>query len=578
MTRQNGNSFNAFVLDREQNPRRHEIWARCKYLSRLVERDKWIAPLKRGFIREPYIQKLGANNGGHMSSMMFRNLRLQTHRLAIVAGVALACTLFAGPSYAAAEAKPSPGTPQREKLTISPEEAMKPWTGDLDGMIERRVIRILTVYIKTFYFVDKGVQRGGAYDAGRLFVEDLNKKLAKGKKQKHLKVQAVFISVNRGELLPALAAGKGDIAMSSLGVTEERQKLVDFSSPVYPNVSELVVSGPASPAVSSVDDLAGKEVFVRRSSTHYESLAALNRRFATEKKSAVVIKEAPETLEDEDLIEMVNAGLIPLTVSADFLANFWKQVFPKIRVHVGVALRTGGDIAWAIRKESPQLKAAVDDFVARHGKGTAVGNEVMARYLKSAKYVKDAGSEAERRKFLALIQYFQKYGDNYDVDWLLMAAQGYQESQLNQAARSPVGAIGVMQVMPATGKDLGVGDIAEVEPNIHAGVKYMRWMIDEYYGQEPMTKLDKALFAFASYNAGAGRISQMRKEAAKRGLDPNVWFHNVEYVAAEKIGAETVTYVANIYKYYIAYRLIMDARAEREKAKEEVEKKSDSSR
>jgi len=239
-------------------------------------------------------------------------------------------------------------------------------------------------------------------------------------------------------------------------------------------------------------------------------------------------------------------------------------------VHEGVALLTGGDIAWAIRKESPQLKAAVDDFVARHGKGTVVGNQVMARYLKSAKYVKDAGSEAERKKFLALIQYFQKYGDKYDVDWLLMAAQGYQESQLNQAARSPVGAIGVMQVMPATGKDLGVGDIAEVEPNIHAGVKYMRWMIDEYYGQEPMTKLDKALFAFASYNAGAGRISQMRKEAAKCGLDPNVWFHNVEFVAAEKIGAETVTYVANIYKYYIAYRLIMEARAEREKAAEKM--------
>ena len=539
-----------------------------------------MAPLKFGFIREPYIQKLGANKGGHMSSIMFRNRHPQAYRLAIVAGAALACTLFAGPNYAAAETKPSPGTPQREKLTISPQEAMKPWTGDLDGMIERRVIRILTVYSKTFYFADKGVQRGGAYDGGRLFVEDLNKKLAKDKKlkQKRLKVQAVFIPVNRGELLPALAAGKGDIAMSSIGVTEERLKLVDFSSPVYPNVSELVVSGPASPAVSSVDDLAGKEVFVRRSSTYYESLVALNRRFAEEKKPAVVIKEAPETLEDEDLIEMVNAGLIPFTVSADFLANFWKQVFPKIRVHEGIALLTGGDIAWAIRKGSPQLKAAADDFVARHGKGTAVGNEVLARYLKNAKYVKDAGSEAERKKFLALIQYFQKYGDKYDVDWLLMAAQGYQESQLNQAARSPVGAIGVMQVMPATGKDLGVGDISEVEANIHAGVKYMRWMIDEYYGQEPMTRLDKALFAFASYNAGAGRISQMRKEAAKRGLDPNVWFNNVEYVAAEKIGAETVTYVANIYKYYIAYRLIIEARAERDKAKEEVEKKSGSSK
>jgi membrane-bound lytic murein transglycosylase MltF len=522
------------------------------------------------------IQKLGASKGGHMSSIMFRTRHLQAHCLAIVAGAALACTLFAGPIYAAAEAKPSPGTPQREKLTISPQEAMKPWTGDLDGMIERRVIRVLTVYSKTFYFVDKGVQRGAVPDIFRVFEEDLNKKLAKEKKlkQKRLKVRVLFIPIARGELLEALAAGKGDIAASSLGVTEERQKLVDFSLPMVTNVSVLVVSGPASPAISSEDDLAGKEVFVRKSSTYYEILTALNRRFATEKKPAVVIKEAPEELEDEDLLEMVNAGLIPLTVTADFLANFWKQVFPKIKVHEGAALLTGGNIAWAIRKDSPQLKAVVDDFVARHAKGTAIGNQILARYLKNAKYVKDAASEAERKKFLALIQYFQKYGDKYDVDWLLMAAQGYQESQLNQAAKSPVGAIGVMQVMPATGKDLGVGDIAEVEPNIHAGVKYMRWMIDEYYGQEPMTKLDKALFAFASYNAGAGRISQMRKEAAKRGLDPNVWFHNVEYVAAEKIGAETVTYVSNIYKYYIAYRLIMEARAEREKAAEKMKGQS----
>jgi membrane-bound lytic murein transglycosylase MltF len=151
-----------------------------------------------------------------------------------------------------------------------------------------------------------------------------------------------------------------------------------------------------------------------------------------------------------------------------------------------------------------------------------------------------------------------------------MAAQGYQESQLNQMVRSPVGAIGVMQIMPATAKDLKVGDVRKVEPNIHGGIKYMRWMMDHYYGNEPMTKLDKALFAFASYNAGAGRIGQLRQEAAKRGLNPNVWFHNVEYVAAEKIGAETVTYVSNIYKYYIAYNLLMEARQAREAAKKQL--------
>jgi membrane-bound lytic murein transglycosylase MltF len=497
-------------------------------------------------------------------------------RLALMAGAALACTLLAGLICGAAEVKPSPQKPQREQLTIATKEATKPWTGDLDGMIKRHSIRILTVYSKTFYTVDKGVHHGTTYDIGSLFVQDLNKKLAREKKlqQKHVKVRAVFIPVPRGALLQALAAGKGDIAIAGLGVTEERQKLVDFSSPLVSNVSALVVSGPASPTISSLDDLAGKEVFVRKSSVYYESLVALNRRFAEEKKPAVIIKEAPEELEEEDLIEMVNAGLIPLTVAPNFVATFWKQVFPKIKMHEGAALITGGNMAWAIREDSPQLKAAVDDFVARHRKGTAIGNQLLTRYFKNAKYVKDAASEAERKKFLTLIQFFQKYGDKYDVDWLLMAAQGYQESQLNQAAKSPVGAIGVMQVMPKTGKDLGVGNIKETEANIHAGIKYMRWMIDQYYGKEPMTKLDKALFAFASYNAGAGRISQLRKEAAKRGLDPNIWFHNVEYVTAEKIGAETVTYVSNIYKYYIAYRLIMEARAEREKAAEKIKGES----
>ncbi len=475
----------------------------------------------------------------------------------------------AAPSFAQQQA---PQKAPREDLTIDPTAMMKPWKGDLDGMIERGFIRVLTVYSKTFFFADKGVQRGATYDGFRQFEEDLNKKLAKQEKlkQKHLKVRVVFVPIARGDLLQALAEGKGDIAASNLTITPDRQKLVDFSRPVYSNVSEVVVSGPGAPTLRNVEDLSGKEVFVRKSSSYYQSLLALNQRLAEQKKPGVIIRPAPEELEDEDLVEMVNAGLIPLIVMDKHKADFWKQVFPKIRVHDNAAVRSGGDIAWAIRKGSPQLKAAVDDFLARNAQGTAVGNTILKRYLTSAKYVKDAASETERKKFLSLIQYFQKYGDQYDVDWLLMAAQGYQESQLDQNAKSHVGAIGVMQIMPATGKDLKVGDIRKVEPNIHGGVKYMRWMIDHYYGKEPMTKLDKALFAFASYNAGAGRISQLRREAAKRGLDPNVWFHNVEYVAAEKIGAETVTYVSNIYKYYIAYSLMIESRQARKAAVEKV--------
>ena len=208
----------------------------------------------------------------------------------------------------------------------------------------------------------------------------------------------------------------------------------------------------------------------------------------------------------------------------------------------------------------------LNNFVKKNRQGTTLGNTLLLRYLKNAKYVKNAAASKERRKFLAMVEVFRKYGDRYDVDWLLMAAQGYQESRLNQSVRSHVGAVGVMQVMPSTGKELKVGDIKQLDPNIHAGVKYMRWMIDRYYADEPMTRLDKALFAFASYNAGPARIARLRTMTKQRGFDPNVWFGNVENLAAEKIGAETVTYVSNIYKYYIAYRLIVDDMARKQKA------------
>jgi membrane-bound lytic murein transglycosylase MltF len=335
-------------------------------------------------------------------------------------------------------------------------------------------------------------------------------------------------------------------------------------------VDEIVVTGPGAPAIASVDDLSGQEVFVRKSSNYYQSLLELNTRLQAAGKAPVSIQLAPEELEDEDLLEMTSAGLIKITVTKNYLADFWKQVLPNMTVHDTVAVHTGGEEAVVIRKGSPQLAKGLNYIIEKYGLGTAFGNMMAKRYLQSTKYVKDATSESERKKLLAMAELFKKYGDQYDMDYLLMAAQGFQESGLDHSVRSPVGAVGVMQVMPATGKELKVGDISQLEPNINAGVKYMRWVIDTYYKDEPMTRLDKGLFAFASYNAGAGRIRQLRKEAAKRGLDPNVWFGNVEQIASERIGRETVTYVSNIYKYYIAYKLVVDEEARRTTAKQAV--------
>ena len=467
----------------------------------------------------------------------------------------LGALLLTGPAFAAVQPEDSP-----DALEVNIESIMQPWKGDLPGMLDRRVIRVLTTYSKTFFFIDKGQQRGATHDIFAEFERSLNAQLAKEKKlkQRHLKVRIIFVPVTRDNLFTALNEGKGDIAAANLTITATRQQQVAFTDPIYSDIQELLISGPASPQVKNVDDLAGKTVFVRRSSSYYESLEALNARFAKASLPHIVIKPAPEALEDEDLLEMLNAGLIPLIVVDRHKALFWKQVFPKIQVHEDIVLRDNGNIAWAVRKDNPQLLAKLNGFIKDNRQGSTLGNTLLLRYLKSAKYVKNAAAEKERRKFLKMVEIFRKYGDRYDVDWLLMAAQGYQKSRLNQSVRSHVGAIGVMQVMPSTGKELKVGDIKQLDPNIHAGVKYMRWMIDRYYGDEPMTQLDKALFSFASYNAGPARIARLRTETKKRGFDPNIWFGNVENLAAEKIGAETVTYVSNIYKYYIAYRLILD--------------------
>jgi membrane-bound lytic murein transglycosylase MltF len=287
-------------------------------------------------------------------------------------------------------------------------------------------------------------------------------------------------------------------------------------------------------------------------------------------RPAVKLRFAPENLEDEDLLEMTNAGLVQYVVVDDFLARFWASVLPGLKLHPDVALRSGAQIAWAIRKNSPLMKAELDEFLARHPEGSASYNMLFQKYLKNTKFVKNSASEEELKKFQQMVQFFKTYSDKYDMDYLLMAAQGFQESQLNQNAKSKVGAVGVMQVMPATGQDLKVGDITQIEPNIHAGVKYVRFMIDQYFEKEPMDRVNKGLFAFAAYNAGPGRIQGLRKEAARRGLDPNLWFNNVEIVASEKIGRETVTYVSNIYKYYIAYTLITETAEERRKEREGV--------
>jgi membrane-bound lytic murein transglycosylase MltF len=434
-------------------------------------------------------------------------------------------------------------------------------------MVERRMIRVLTTYSRTLYFIDRGQPRGTAYDQGKLLEDELNKKFGTGL----LKLAVQFVPLSRNELLPALLEGKGDIVMADLTVTPERARTIEFLAPWIAGVDEIVVTKPGGPAIASVDDLSGKEVFVRESSSYYESLLALNTRFASEGKAPVTLTPAPEEFEDEDLLEMANAGLVDILIVDNHKAWFWQRVWPGLKLYPAVALRKGGEIAWAIRQDSPQLKSALNGFLAANGVNSLNSRMIFRRYLLSTQYVKGAAADEGRKRFNALVALFRKYGTQYSMDWMLMAAQGYQESRLDHAARSHVGAIGVMQVMPDTGKELKVGDIEQLEPNIHAGVKYVRNIVDRNFKNEPMDDVNKMLFAFAAYNAGPGRVRQLRREAKERGLDPNVWFNNVERVASERIGRETVTYVSNIYKYYVTYLLIQGEYIQRRDLKKKAQ-------
>jgi membrane-bound lytic murein transglycosylase MltF len=478
------------------------------------------------------------------------------------------------PSEPSADAEGAITAPVDEPLppAVSPYDALpeevrvaldSPFTGDFDEMVKRRLIRAGVVANRTHYFIDKGQQRGMAYESLRLFEEEVNKRLKTGL----LKVNVAFVPLSRDQLIPALVEGKVDLLAASLTITPERERLVSFSDPTRTGVSEIVVTGKQVPAVATAEGLSGREVFIRHSSSYYESVMRLNEQLKTRGQAPITVKEAPEALQDDDILEMVNAGLVDATIVDDFVAEFWHEVFPSIVLNPGAAVRTGGSIAVAVRKENPQLLRAANIWIKEYGPSTVFGNTMDRRYLQSTAYVKRASDEAERKKFQTLVQLFRKYGEQYQLDYVLMAAQGYQESTLDHSARSHVGAIGVMQVMPATGKELNVGDITELEPNIHAGVKYIRFMMDQYYKDDPMDDTNKLLMTLASYNAGPGRMRQLRAETAKRGLNPNVWFGNVERITSERIGRETVQYVSNIYKYYVAYRLTLEQIEQRQRAK-----------
>jgi membrane-bound lytic murein transglycosylase MltF len=375
--------------------------------------------------------------------------------------------------------------------------------------------------------------------------------------------------VPRDQLLSRLSDGLGDLAVGAIPVTPEREQRVDFSEPVFRGVREIVVTGPGSPPLQKLEDLAGRELYVRASSSYAENLRRLNERWHSSGVKPVVIRPADENLEDEDILELVNTGAVPITVVDSVDAAFYQKFLPHLTVRNDLEISSGGSLAWAMRKGTPRLKDEVNQFVREHRVGTAFGNIVTRRYYRDNPWTRNPTAPADQRRYDQVIGAFRKYGAEFDLDPLLLLAQGYQESGLDQSRRSHAGAVGVMQIKPSTaaGPPIGITGVDQLENNVRAGAKYLRFVIDRYYRDQPMTPLNKEIFAIASYNAGPARIAKLRRQAGSLGLDSNRWFQNVELVVSKEIGRETVDYVGNIYKYYLTYNLLEQRRQARDRAR-----------
>ncbi len=474
-------------------------------------------------------------------------------------GEAEAATAEERDPEAAAEAQELPTL--LTALDSLPEEirvALEPWTGDLPGMAERRVVRLLTVHEPMFFGFDGRRQSGLIAEAAAAFEEFLNQRLDRNQ----LKVVVLVQPVTRDLLIPFLEEGRGDIAAAGLTITPERLGRVGFSRPTVTGVSEIVVTGPGTEAAvpSRLEDLGGLTLHVRPSSSYWESLQALDRQLREQNRAPLNLMAADERLDAENLLELVNIGELPATVVDAYQAEFWSQIYPNLELHPDLEVRTEGEIGWAIRKNSPLLEDVLNDFLRQYRRGTLTGNMLRNRYTRDTARVQRVRRAEHSETLKRLRGSFETHAATHGLDWVLLAAQAFQESRLGADTRNRHGAVGIMQIKPSSAAEAGVHDISSDDSNIEGGAAYLQFLIDNYFDDPDLDASRRQLFAIAGYNAGPTRIRNLRRKTAAAGLDPNVWFDNVEVLVAREVGRETVRYVSNIMKYYVMFTLMIEER------------------
>jgi membrane-bound lytic murein transglycosylase MltF len=428
------------------------------------------------------------------------------------------------------------------------------WSGSYSEMLKRGLIRVAVPYDRTIYVNDKGMQRGMSVDVTRALTQWINDKYISQLAGKKITIK--LVPCPKDQLLSTLTSGQADMVIGDLGLHESipnaKDYLVSHASKLE---NEVLVTGPSSPSVTTFSDLSGHTVYGSRNTNFHTTLRGLNKELQKAGKPVVSLISPLGDLDDEDLLEMLDAGLIPFVIVSDWKAKLWQPIYTKNVVHHDLSAQDAGWIGWAVRVSNQDLHDDLQAFYLSDSATQAINAFRQQDYKQHLRGLKDPIEKTAWARFESMQPLFNQYGAEYKLNPLFIAALGFQETLLNQNAVSGVGALGVMQLMPATGASLNVGDIHLLGPNIHAGAKYMDQLINKNFPNIQFQSYNRSLFAVASYNIGPNNVAKARVLALQAGFDPNQWFQNVEFIAAQKMGFEPINYVRNVYKYFISYQL-----------------------
>ncbi len=434
------------------------------------------------------------------------------------------------------------------------ERLYAPFSGDLPEMRQRRMIRVLVSPSRTNFFFDGHRWRGLEYELLKAFEQFINR----GPRRQRYITHLIFMPQPFNGIIEGVATGRGDIGAAGLTVTPGRAAVVDFTHPYLKNINEILVSRKGRPAPRTLEDLAGARIIVVRGSSYAAHLAQFNQALAAKNLPLMEIVQAEAELDAEDLLELLDQGLIDYTVVDAHIARLWAKALPNIRPQPDFVFHYGGKIAWAVRKNAHQLKTALNSFIDLHAKpGRLLSNLLYRRYFESARWLKQPLRQRTLKRFQCYRPWFELFGDFYDLSWSLIAAVAFVESSFDPRKKSHAGAYGLMQVRPAIKRMFDIQqNLYDPYANLLAGSAYLAWLRDNYYADPVYSTDDRINFTLAAYNAGPTKIRQLQREAKRLGLDPFKWFYNVELVARRRIGQETVNYVSRVRKTRTAIRML----------------------